>query len=403
MGVHKMSTEKKIPETAAETTTEPAVNAELEALLAKYGVEDVDAAISLLAEMGVDTVDDLSVLSDKELCDVGLKLAKARKLLEELKGDSEPAAAPAAAGATAPPIGAMRPMPQIVNAVSLPAVPSDESWLADLKTGGVLKCDQSSYVSAVRAAIADRLDMRSLPGKLCEMIKNYAIENDEPVPELYWGLRKQAKQREYSDIFAAIGGESSITEADRKTLIDRMKNYVLPAAGMSFYQISSWRKSWMDPSIALTTMITGMYGNDIPDTAAIRDSADDLRNAINRALSGVGPAAAATMACEYNRVKKMLNDPALPSYIGVTGRDQLLKKLGIDVGSNMIRAEKDLVQFILGVIAIDEQGSDNEVAYCIALYNLGSRINWAELGVSTGGPSDDNFPSNFTSIAGNRL
>ena len=38
----------------------------------------------------------------------------------------------------------------------LPSVPDDESWLASLKTGGQLKVDAATVISAVRAALATR-------------------------------------------------------------------------------------------------------------------------------------------------------------------------------------------------------------------------------------------------------
>lgn len=406
--INATTTADGVPEPAAAAVAAPAD--ELKALLVKYGVKDVDAALQKLGEFGVETVEDLKALSDQELCQAGFSLVKARKLLKELNN----ASAPAETSTVAPAVtaGAGRPMMPMFGMANIPEVPSEEAWLSGLKVDGILKCNQSAYISAVRASLADCLDIRQLPKRLCEMMKRYAEENDEPVPELYWELRKQVSRREYAEIFAAIGGESNVTDADRKSLIDRMKQLVWPAAGNCFIQLESWVKIW-NSSYNPLAMVAGNYvggvmvpptANAIPDVAPIRDSADDLRNAINRALSGVGPAAAAAMACDYVRVKKILNDSRLPTYIGVSGKEQLFKKLDIDVGSSLIRTENDLVQFILGMVMSDERASaDNEVAYFVALYNLGARINWGGLGISVGNSKAGGNTPRFEGITGNQL
>lgn len=401
----------------ASNVTEPATAAttpddELKALLVKYGVKDTDAALQKLQEFGVETVEDLKALSDQELCQAGFSLVKARNLLKELNNAPAPAEHATAAPIATTGIGrAIMPMFGMAN---LPEVPSEEAWLSGLKVDGILKCNQGTYISAVRASIADSMDVRQLPKRLCEMMKEYAEENDEPVPELYWELRKQAKQRDYADIFAAIGGESNVTDADRKTLVNRMKQLVWPAAGNCYIQLQGWAKILNSCYNPLVVAVENVYGGNavtpsmgtIPDVAPIRDSADDLRNAINRALSGVGPTAAAAMACDYTRAKKTLSDPRLPAYVGVSGKEQLFKKLGIDVGSSLIRTENDLVQFILGMVLSDERASaDNEVAYFFTLHNLGARINWGGLGISVGNNNTGGnaHTAHFEGITGNQL
>lgn len=381
---------------------------DLRALLIKHNVGDADAVLQQLNELGAESAEDLKVLQAEDLCKAGIKLVKAYKILGELKGEPEPAApaAKTAAGVT----GGTPMMPVYNMTVSLPEVPNDESWLAGLKTGGILKCNNATYVSAVRAAIADRLDVRQLPKKLCDLIKAYAEENDAPVPEQYWELRRLNSRREYAEIFAIIGGESNVTDSDRKALNDRMKRFVWPAASYCFHQLRAWMQEWQNTLMNPNTILSMAHGvpspmaNSIPDTSAIRDSGDELRNAINRALSGVGPAAAAAMACDYNRVKKILNDPELPARIGVAGREQLFKKLGIDVSSSLIRTENDLVQFILGMASADEQlTSESEAAYYNALYNLGSHINWADLGVSVGERDVAQRAASFEGLTGGKL
>ena len=113
----------------------------------------------LTDELGVETLEDLASLEVSDLTGAGMKLAKARKLVAELKNASKPAPAVAAAETRAI---------QTQFEALLPPVPTDDSWLNALKTGGILKVDESSYIAAIRAALADRAGLYAIPDALAK-------------------------------------------------------------------------------------------------------------------------------------------------------------------------------------------------------------------------------------------
>jgi hypothetical protein len=72
---------------------------------------------------------------------------------------------------------------------NLPAVPSDESWLSALRAGGILKVEQSTVISAVRAALAHRAGLYDIPEMLAKRMETFADENAEAVPPEYFMIR----------------------------------------------------------------------------------------------------------------------------------------------------------------------------------------------------------------------
>ena len=91
------------------------------------------------------------------------------------------------------------------------------------------------------------------------------------------------------------------------------------------------------------------------------------------------------MAYDANVIRNTLEDPRLPSMVGVKNREMMLKKIGAAVSSNYVRLEQNLVKYVLGFAKHDTVTSDVEVNYFVALWQLGTQINWGELGVSGAG------------------
>ena len=100
----------------------------------------------------------------------------------------------------------------------LPAVPTDASWLEALRTGGVLKVDQSTVISVIRAALAHRAGLFEIPDSLVRLMEKFADENDDQVDPEFFKLRKQMTRRSYAEIFEAIDGlDGSYVTEDAKS------------------------------------------------------------------------------------------------------------------------------------------------------------------------------------------
>ena len=368
------------------TTAFSEAQKEVCAKLTEYGASQTTVD-KVITDLGAEGLDDLASLEAADLFEAGMKLAKARRLIAELNNSRKPAAPAVAAAET-------RAIQSQFEAL-LPSIPTDESWLNALKTGGILKVDESSYIAAIRAALADRAGLYSVPDALSKAMEKYADETEEQVDPIFYALRKSLTRRAYGDIFAAIDGLDGtfITEARRKEFLNRIRNTLWPAIAESYRTLDSWYQTWRasfsDPSMLIAAIGGGFSGGAAgismitpPDTAQLHDAGDTLVDSINRVFRGTGVQVAAAMAYDANTIRNTLEDPRLPSMVGVKNREMMLKKIGANVSSNYIRLEQNLVKYVLAFAKHDTVTSDVEINYFVALWQLGTQINWDELGGS---------------------
>lgn len=358
--------------------------------LTELGVAS-DVVEKIKTELGATTVEDLPGLTEQDLVGCGMKKLPARKLLEAIArtGPSAADAAASAAGAA--------------NAVAfdaiLPTVPTDASWLEALRTGGVLKVDQSSVISAIRAALAHRAGLFTIPDGLVSLMEQFADENEEQVDTEFFKLRKQMIRRNYAEIFEAIPGldGSYVTETRRKQLFQRIDQNLWPAIIDFYEQLKNWQDSWMkgaaNPVMMMNAIMVASRGVSAmppgmmqpPDTGGLRDYADSVADAVNKVFAGTGVQIAAALAYDASKIKETLSNPRLPALTGAANRDQMLRQLKVAVSATYPRLEQNLTRFVLAIMQVKDQPAGNEeLQYFSALFMLGSQIPWDQLGSGSG-------------------
>ncbi|NQV89124.1 MAG: hypothetical protein HQ488_02275 [Parcubacteria group bacterium] len=378
-----MAAKKKTEETK---TAEPTL---LEQIVALGVAEDI--ATKIVDELGVTSVADLAMLTESDLTDVGMKAIPARKLLAAVKVP-EPEPAPAAGP---------RDHAAEVSAVSidslLPAVPSNESWLMALRSGGVLKVDQSTVIAAIRAAMANRAGLFQAPERLVQAMEAFTDESEEQVPPEFFALRKLLTRRSYGDLFDAIDGMDGnfVTKARKDVLLRRLDDELWPAI-LTFHEtLKGWQEAWMQGTSNPNMMMMMMMGKGTgmtmppgvmspPDTGVVRDAGDAVADAVNRVFKGTGVQIASALAYEATQISETLTNPRLPAMVGAASREIMLKKLGLVVPATYPRLEQNLVRYVLGILEGKER-SDDEVQYFGALFMLGSQITWSELDAGSNG------------------
>lgn len=370
--------EKTVVTTIASDSTD-SVTAKLKSL----GV--ADEFIGKIKDFGAKTVDHLALLKEGDLVGAGMPVLEARSLIATLM--AKPAGEPAANTANA------------VSAVSfdsvLPAVPSDSSWLEALKAGGVLKVDQSSVISAVRAALAYKVGLYRIPDGIVDLMEQFDEENEEQADPEYFKLRKLLTRRNYAEIFQAIEGLDGtfVTEARKNRLFQRIDEFLWPSISGFFSQLKAWQEAWMqgvsNPGLMMSMFMAGQSGIGAlppglmqpPDTGVLRDQAEDVANSINKVFAGTGVQVAAALAYDASKIKATIMNPRLPALTGCANRDAMLRKLGAAVSPTYPRLETNLTWFVLSVIQVKDQPAGiDEMKYFGALYMLGSQIPWDQLG-----------------------
>lgn len=371
-----MSDPKDTPVAETVPAVDPVVG-EVVPKLKEFGATD-EIVVKVL-NLGVESIADLATLTETDLVGAGLPVVKARKLLGAVK--------------PATPTVDTTVMSSAAFDGVLPSVQDDASWLTALKTGGVLKVDQSTVVAAVRAALAKRVGLYDVPAKLTTAMEAFADESEEQVDSTFYALRKQMTRRNYADIFAAIDGldGSFVTDKRKTELMRKLDSYLWPSVLSFNGQLKGWQESWMqgaaNPAMMMMAFMGGGAGAlppgimQAPDTAVLRDAADAVKDAINKVFSGTGVQIAAALAYEASEIKKSLEDPRLPALIGVANREQMLKKLGVAVPATYPRLETNLTRYVLAVMNLEDQAAgQEELSYLGALFMLGNQIDWSQLG-----------------------
>ena len=377
-----------------ETPNVQATNASQDVIakLQEYGA--TPAAIDkIVNEFGVETMDELSSMTADELFSAGMKLVKARTMLN---GIQKPATVTGGnTSAQTDNIGQ-----------SLPDVPSDSAWLDILRTGGVLKVDESSYIAAVRATQADQMGLYDIPDKLVKAMEAYTDETEEQLDARFFKMRNMLTRRNYSEIFQAIEGldGSFVTAARRKEFLLRVKETFWPALQSSFQALNAWEQALManyaNPAMFASQMNAMMRGGAAPitfqvDSSGVRDAGASLADAINRVFRGYGTVIAAALAYEAYLIRQTLEDPSLPKLLGTPNREMMLKKIGSGVSMNYVRQEQNLVKYVIAFLQYNKQAPDNEIQYLNDLYQVGTQIDWNRLGGSGN--------SNIQSVTGSNL
>lgn len=279
----------------------------------------------------------------------------------------------------------------------LPAVPSDEAWLSALKVGGILKFNKETVIGTVSAALAARVGLYELPDKIGEAMERQAESLEEPVGEDYYQMQALLTRRSYAEIFAAMPGvDGRFATQGRKAALLRRINERLWGALISYQQqlkqwVEAWQQGMSNPAamMGIFSALAGGAGGAIPPgmmqpppTDTLRDAADGVVNDINYVFAGTGMPVAMALAYDAQQIRRVLENPALPTQVGAANREQMLRMLGVAVSSDYPRLERNLKQFALGIIEFQNTTAGRaELQYVVALYQLGAMIPWDRLEV----------------------
>lgn len=285
----------------------------------------------------------------------------------------------------------------------LPVLPDEENFSQALRVGGELKVDDTNVIAAIRATLAQRLGLYDIPAKLASAMEAHAEEMEDPCGELYYSMLNMLAERDYAAVLSALGIKGHfMTEAKKKALMKRMEG--LWDKFYSFQQaIKGWQDQWMTGAAnpaAMNMMFLAMASGGKmppgmmapPDTSALRDSAEGVINAINKAFAGPGIPVARALAYEALRIKKVLSDDRLPPMVGAANREHMLKRLNTAVTADYVRLEENISRYVLAIMRLSKVPvGDNEYAYLTALLQLGMAIPWDKL-LGTSGSEEDPKP-----------
>jgi hypothetical protein len=337
------------------------------------------AQIEKLEKEGVESADDMGMLSDDEVQKItGCNVITAKKAV--------------AAFAPAPAENGISPSYDAIQSV-LPQLPDESSFLEMLKTGGVLKIDTTNVIAAMRAAIASNIGLYDLPAILIAKMEEFAETQEEPLGEQFFVLQRQLTQRRYGDVLSALGVAGNfVSERRKKLTLEKLNSLLWPALASFNNQLKNfvevWTKGAANPAILLAPLMQ-QQGSQIvlppgmgqpPDTAVLHDEAEAVINTINKVFAGPGIPVSRALAYEAIQIREVLEDANLPSTVGAVTKDQMLKMLGVNVGADFVRLEQNITRFALAIMKLSKVESGNtELVYINAMFTLGASIPWDKL------------------------
>jgi hypothetical protein len=226
----------------------------------------------------------------------------------------------------------------------------------------------------------------------------FAEKQEEPVGASYIEIQKLLAQKRYGDVFSAMGLDGKfMSEAKKKEFLVKVNATLWKSMGDFHSQLLAWQETWMkgmNPSFMFVLAAGKSTGSELPpnlmtppDTAPIIAKGEEFINSVNKIFSGLGIPVARALAFDATRILGILKNENLPAQIGLTTKDQMLKELGVNIGSDIVRGEQSLSRYALGVMSLPTVPADAEIQYFSALLQLGQSIPWDKVGIHIGATS----------------
>lgn len=378
-----METSEEVNKEAANTavlpaTTIPAVlelPAEVVAELKKAGLSDPEMIKKVINDLGLTEKSDIGYLTKEGLMSIeGMKEIAAEKLLVAL-------------GLKKPPGSQAGSQPNPISLDMLPKPLSDESLLAALKAGGVIQVEESTIISAIRAALAAEFNLFELPDKLLILMESYAKRGEKPVDKKYWEIRKIVIYRSYAEIFEGLGIDGKfVTDPRKKELFGRIDKYLWPSLLEFQEHLEAWQKLYVQYTMSMYgynqqimgsgAPVTGMMP---PDAGPVIDASESVINNLNKIFADLMVPITAAVALEAMRIKKILENKDLPPMIGAANREEMLRLLEAAVPATSPRMEDNITRFVLAILHLKDQTTGREMnEYLNAMFVVGSQIPWSQ-------------------------
>lgn len=361
-----------------------------------------DAVTAKLLSDAVNTADDasLSVLAsptdmpDATWAELFPAPAVKRPMLNRAVAALRTAVNGVAAPAAAPGLP-LNPAPAapVAMASLMKPLPDDTAFLSMLVTGGRLNgsVTPADAAVAVRVALASGVGLYDVPDRLVEAIEAHSEALETPADASVYDVITSITEREYAPILRALGApQRAISASERKKFLARAAATLFPGLRRFHAALAGWYEQYKversDPGMliqAFTGGLSGLMPMVATDTSTLRSAAADLITMVNKLFSGLTaiPSARA-MATDAVRILGQLNDPRYISAAGFTSRDEMLRKLGVNVTDHFARVERAVATYAINAMDIGNVPDAQLPLFAQQLFMLGATIPWDTLGTS---------------------
>jgi hypothetical protein len=274
----------------------------------------------------------------------------------------------------------------------LPTLPeSDAKFLEELRVGGILEPEPNDVLAAVRAGFAQRFEFFNLPQTIRDKMEEFAYANDKSCGAEYYEMEKMVTSRQYGDVLSATGVTGSfVSVRKRKEFLRRVDVYLWASINDFHNTLNSWMTGWQATANNPTALLSALSGNgannplaqlatQAPDLSPVRDAAESVVNNINKVFAGPGIPVARALAYDAVKITEVLENEKLPALLGAGNKEQMLKELGVAVGSDHVRLQHNLAKYAFGIMSLEKVTAEEEQMYALQMYQLGVAIPWEKV------------------------
>lgn len=270
----------------------------------------------------------------------------------------------------------------------LPEVPDDDNVLKLLRTGGLYKFGEADAVAAVRVLTAQGLDLDGVEKRVLQIVERRAEELEEAVPEIWYELDRSTRRKAYADVLSALDVSKGIMTVERrKQALEALRGIFFDLEQVNT-AVQGWYEIYREDRNDIANLADAMRGGestiDAPDVGPVLSSAESFRGRLNRRFSGVRIPVVRGIAAEIFGTVQFLDNPKLIAATGAGSKEELYRKLGLEVGNDLVRAEKSALTYLLALLKIEEVGEVTLPQFIVQLAKLGKTLPWGLLQGASG-------------------
>lgn len=293
----------------------------------------------------------------------------------------------------------------------LPVVPDDTNLLASLGTFQGAQIDPIDVIAAMRVRLMTQLGLSDIESRIADSIEERADSNGEQCPPIWDEIEMARRRYAHADVLKALGKPGDLISPPRKKkLLGRIDDIFVRVHEYSVV-LDAYREDYdrrtnnpanlvnaVTQALGRATSGRGRRLSEAPSPNNVVAATEALIQSFNSMFAGNGRAVARGMAADAIATKAILDRSDLPAALGATSRVQMIKDLKLGVESDLISAEKDIQQFIMGAMNLLKVPTNQLPDYIVDLSELGTVIPWNRLGVraaaskSNGAPDPRPFP-----------
>ena len=348
------------PEKKESTTTEID---ELSTHLIGLGV-DTTIIAKIKEELGATSVADLSLLTEANLIEIGMKSIPAKRLLGAITPPQPTAAAPVQPSQ-------LMSVPRTMSAgtYTIPEAAKGTELLSSLSTTRVLKVDDTTVRVALEALFADSHNLSKIPEALAEAMDTFANTIEDPVDDRFDEIYELVRSRKYAEVGV---DKRFATEAMKRDVITKLRK--LPEVVYAFHSVlSTWHEDLKQNRAAQPFAYgdPGLY----PNFDMVLAAAEGVVACLRKTFAGFGGKTVKAMAFESLKIRESLEIPDLPVNTGAANREIMLRNIGCDITDADTRIEAAIAKYVIFVATIRTKLPVGQEGPALdALYSVGQGI-----------------------------